>query len=144
MTLYIKENYFNTHHKSPVDKKIRLWIEENGCGVVATDAKDIKILAAWSISAEEITLWEKPTTRNLARSWQSFRATEKKKEELATFQTFLGSHKDCHLHLVGFTCTAVLKLGIQYYHQVSPLKLEGDTKVSFEIKKGFKKSRKQY
>ena len=143
MTLHINENYFNTSLKSPRDKKIRLWVEENGCGVVATDAKDKKILAAWSISAEEITRWEKPVTKTLAKTWQALRRSEKKNEELEAFQTFLSSHKKCHLHLVGFTCTAVLKLGIQYHHDVSPLKLEVDTKVSFEIKKGFKKSKKQ-
>ena len=142
MTLLIDENYFNTQHKSPRDKKIRLWVEENGCGVVATDAKNKKILAAWSISAEEIARWEKPTT-TLATTFKMLRAESRKQEQLLTFQKFLERNPNCHLHLVGVTCTTVVKLGIQYYHEVSPLELRGDKKVSFEIKKGFRISRKQ-
>ena len=143
MSLYVDENYFNTdENPSQKTKKIRLWVEEGGCGVVATDSEGKQILAAWSISEDEIARWEE-TTSFLGKTWDALCSLTRKKEELATFQRFLQNNPTCHIHLVGNTCVTVLKLGVQYHHRASPLKIQGTKKIVFQRYKGFRLSKSQ-
>lgn len=143
MSLYVDENYFNTdENPSQKTKKIRLWVEEGGCGVVATDSEGKQILAAWSISEDEIARWEE-TTSFLGKTWDALCSLTRKNEELATFQRFLQNNPTCHIHLVGNTCVTVLKLGVQYHHRASPLKIQGTKKIVFQRYKGFRLSKSQ-
>ena len=141
MTLHIDENYFRTFEDCPQEKKIRLWVEEGGCGVVATNSKERKILAAWSISQNEMTRWDDKPRSFAGKTWEKLMARSSENEQLLTFKQFLKRNPKCHLHLVGFTCIPIIKLGIEYYHEVSPLSIIKTRKVVYEIGKGFRYSR---
>ena len=141
MTLQIDENYFRSYDKSPQEKKIRLWVEEGGCGVVATNSKEKKILAAWSISKQEINRWDDKPSSFVGRTWEKMMTRSSENEQLLTFQRFLKGNPKCHLHLVGFTCIPIVKLGIEYYHEASPLTITKTRKIVFEVGKDFRYSR---
>ena len=142
MTLLLDENYFSASENHNPEKKIRLWVEEGGCGVVATNSTGKQILAAWSISEDEIARWEVPANF-IGKTWDALCSLGRKNEQLLTFQRFLQNNPTCHIHLVGNTCVTVPKLGVQYHHRASPLSIQGTKKVVFQMRKGFRLSKSQ-